>query len=109
MSRGDRRLPGKLKVQLQRKSAARRSRNTKATALEASLHRRGRKNLQPVMKSVFRPIDALKPVRDRPRKTLPEQVQAVIRSVQQFGIILPILIDEDDTIVSGQVLREAAK
>ncbi|RVQ69635.1 DNA methylase [Croceicoccus ponticola] len=109
MARGDRRLPDRLKGQLQRKSTERRSRNTKATQLEAVKYRHGRNDLQPDMRTVMRPIAALKPAPHRTRKTAPEQVHAVMRSVQEFGIVLPILIDGNDAIVAGNVLWEAAK
>lgn len=102
-------LKDQLKQQLQEKSGERRKRKTAETRVAAAQHRPGRNDLQPRLETVTRPIGALHPSPDRARITSPEQLEKVIGSVSQFGLVLPLLIDRHDQIVSGHILWEAAK
>ncbi|QZP07730.1 DNA modification methylase [Caenibius sp. WL] len=98
----------KLKKQLQSKSAERRSRHAAETAIVTATHAVGRNDLQPTMAMLHRPVHELKASTTRSRETTPELLEKIIRSIKTFGLVLPILIEKDGTIVVGHALWEAA-
>ncbi|MFC0588297.1 site-specific DNA-methyltransferase [Novosphingobium aquiterrae] len=102
-------LPGKLKPQLQAKSQSRRKDAADKTQVAAAVSRPGRNDLQPHLEAVWRPIESLKPAPGRARKTTPEQLERVVTSIQQFGMVVEILIDKEDRIVAGHILWEACR
>lgn len=102
-------LPDPLKAQLQDKSRTRRKRNAAETGIDAAGSRHGRNDIQPDLTIVEKPIDALHPSPSRARVTEPEQLERVICSIQQFGLVQPILTTGDGCIVSGHVVWEAAQ
>lgn len=99
----------KLKKQLQFQSATRRSENKAATRLAAVKAGAMRNDIQPEMATVIRPVGALRPSKTRSRETTPEILEAVIRSFKRYGIILPVVIDQDDGIIQGHAMWEAAQ
>jgi ParB-like chromosome segregation protein Spo0J len=54
------------------------------------------------------PVEALKPYGRNPRKHPDEQVQAIMRSIEQFGFTNPILVDDDNAILAGHGRLKAA-
>lgn len=98
-----------LKKQLQAETAKRRSRNQAGTQVVAAQHALARNDLQPVIATVWRPIQSLSPGPNRTRETTPQMLESTTRSVSKFGIVLPILIDKQNVIVAGHTLWEAAK
>jgi hypothetical protein len=98
-----------VKKQLLDKSARRRSAHVAQTRIADMATGHGRNDLQPKMQSVVMPIDALRPSAKRARITTPEQIERVINSIRQFGLVMQILIDRSNRIVAGHVLWEAAK
>ena len=98
-----------IKQQLLGKSARRRSAHAAATRIADLASHPGRNDVQPNMKSIWLPIGALKPSAKRARITTPEQLERVINSIRQFGVVMQILIDRNNRIVAGHVLWEAAK
>jgi DNA modification methylase len=57
----------------------------------------------------YRPIDEIKPDPRNPRKHGREQIQAIARSMNTFGVNLPLLIDRNDQLIAGHGRLEAAK
>jgi len=100
---------GCIKRQLQKKSSRRRSRNAAEARIEAAASKHGRNDLQPDLRIVKKPINALKSGPHRTRKTNAEQLERVITSIQHFGLVMPILIDRDEQVVQGHVVWEAAR
>ena len=47
------------------------------------------------------PIESLKPYESNPRVIPDEAVEAVARSIEQFGFRVPIITDEDMVIIAG--------
>jgi DNA modification methylase len=99
----------KLKKQLQAQTGKRRARNLAETQVTMAQHGLARNDLQPAMRIVPRPIEALTPGPNRTRETTAQLLESTIRSIKKFGIVLPILIDAQDFIVAGHTLWEAAK
>lgn len=102
-------LPDALKPQLQAKSTARRKSTAAETGVAAAQSRRGRNDLQPAIENVRKPLNALRPSAARARETTKAQLERVIMSIKQFGLVMPVLIDKDDQIVSGHIVWEAAR
>lgn len=109
MAHNDKNFPKILKKQLQVKSAGRRSRNAAETRVRAQASGHGRNDIQPELRTVSRPIDALMASANRTRVTTSEQLWRVIRSIRQFGMVMPVLIDGENCIVHGHVVWEAAR
>ena len=99
----------KLKKQLQFQTATRRSENKAATRLAAAKAGAMRNDIQPEMATVIRPVGALRASKTRSRETTPEILEAVIRSFKRYGIILPVVIDQEDVIIQGHAMWEAAQ
>ncbi|CCB66724.1 DNA methyltransferase [Hyphomicrobium sp. MC1] len=97
-----------LKKQLQTATKKRRSNNHDETRITAALHVHGRNDPQPVLATVFKPVNSLRPSANRTRETTAQLLESVIRSIMKFGMVLPILIDKNGTIIAGHVLWEAA-
>lgn len=102
-------LPDNLKIGLQGKSSKRRKQLTAETKVESTASYRGRNDVQPDLRLIEMPIDALRPSQTRARVTTSEQLERVITSIQQFGLVLPVLIDGSNMIVTGHAIWEAAK
>ena len=69
---------------------------------------RARNDLQPAYRIEMLPILQLKPAARRVRKTNARHLAKMVESVKAFGP-LPILIDQDDGIIDGHIVVEAAK
>ena len=54
------------------------------------------------------PLKELKPWKDNPRRN-EQAVKAVARSIEQFGFNVPVLCDENLTIIAGHARWKAAK
>lgn len=61
------------------------------------------------MKVVIKKLDDLKPAERNVRIHGKKQIQELAKSVEQFGIIRPIVIDEENTILAGNGLYEALR
>jgi ParB-like chromosome segregation protein Spo0J len=49
----------------------------------------------------YRPIDSLKAYATNPRLHPPEQLRVLSNSIRTFGLVVPIIIDENDVLVGG--------
>lgn len=56
----------------------------------------------------YRDVNELVPYDQNPRQN-EEAVQSVANSIQTFGFLVPIVVDEQDVIVAGHTRHEAAK
>ena len=59
------------------------------------------------LQSEYLPIAALKPMPGAPRRHPKSQIRALMKSIEAFGQVLPILIDEQSRIISGHAQMEA--
>lgn len=57
----------------------------------------------------FIDVDALKPIGRETRKHPPAQLRKLEKSLEEFGFVLPILIDREDRVIAGWGLALAAK
>lgn len=57
----------------------------------------------------LRPTNSLHEFRDNSRKHSDEQVQQLMRSINEWGWTMPILIDETSTVIAGHGRLLAAK
>ena len=55
------------------------------------------------------PIDDLKPYAHNPKTHPAEQVEKIARSIEEFGFLVPILIDADNSIIAGHGRLMAAR
>lgn len=55
------------------------------------------------------PIDQIKPYKGNPRSITAEATSAVAASIQEFGFLNPIVIDQDGVILAGHNRLRAAK
>lgn len=108
MSSADKFKPKQLKGQLQREARKRRSRRASEVAGQA-VHTSSRNDLQPAMATVMVPIHQLKAAPHRTRISTPEVLLSLIKSVSQFGILLPLLIDGENQIIAGHQVWEVGK
>lgn len=108
MASGDNVNSRKLKKDLQGRTAGRRTRNAAKTDIVSALNIAGRNDLQPAMTTISVAIGDLKASETRSRETTPELLEKTIRSIKKFGVVLPILIDKDRSIVVGHTIWEAA-
>jgi ParB-like chromosome segregation protein Spo0J len=53
------------------------------------------------LKVTFRPLSQLLPYARNARVHSPDQVAVLVRSIQEFGFINPVLVDDDGMIVAG--------
>ena len=49
----------------------------------------------------YRPIGTLKAYATNPRSHPPEQLSLLSNSIRAFGLVMPVIIDENDTLVGG--------
>ncbi len=54
-------------------------------------------------------IDEIKPYPSHARQHSKAQIKKLARSIREFGFVLPILLDENQVIIAGHGLVEAAK
>lgn len=57
----------------------------------------------------YRPVDALKPYGNNPRKHSQRQIAKLAGSIRAYGFLVPILIDPQQTIFAGEARWHAAK
>lgn len=57
----------------------------------------------------YRPIAELSPYARNARTHSPEQVEAIARSIQEFGFVAPVLIASDNTVIAGHGRLMAAE
>ena len=55
------------------------------------------------------PIDDLKPYAHNPKTHPVEQVDKIARSIEEFGFLVPVLIDADNSIIAGHGRLMAAR
>jgi hypothetical protein len=58
---------------------------------------------------VYRSIDLLKPDRGNARRHTKKQITRIARSIQEFGFIVPILVDADLKVIAGHGRLLAAR
>ena len=61
------------------------------------------------LKIEYIPISSLKANPLNPRAHPVRQVKALARSIQQFGFVAPVIVDQDNTLVAGHGRIEAAR
>ncbi len=66
-------------------------------------------NEWPATEIVTHKLSQLKPYEANPKTHPPEQIEQIKASIIEFGWTIPILIDEDGTILAGHGRLEAAK
>ena len=49
------------------------------------------------------------PYQDNPRVHPRKQIQKLVRAIDEFGFLIPILIDDQNTVLAGHARIEAAK
>lgn len=79
-----------------------------ATLLAASTGTKLQNDLLPDLKIELRPVDSLKPAKNRTRQTTPRQLDIILQSIRQNGFVGGILV-KDSRIADGHVRFEAAK
>lgn len=99
----------RMKEQLQEKSRARRKGQAAKTRVVGAASRPARNDIQPRLVVIEKPLSDLQPSPNRTRVTTPEQLEKVITSIRQFGLVMPVLIDRNDMVISGHVICEAAE
>ena len=57
----------------------------------------------------YRPVESLKAYANNPRKHPEKQLVKLSASIREFGFALPVLVDEDNTIIAGEARVVAAK
>ena len=57
----------------------------------------------------WRKLSDLKDYEGHSRRHSHHQIRKVIRSISEFGIVVPVLVDADDVIIAGHALVAAAK
>ena len=60
------------------------------------------------LKSEYVAATALKPMPGAPRRHPKSQIRALMKSIEAFGQVLPILVDEQSRTISGHAQLEAA-
>lgn len=98
----------KLKKHLNKKSTARRKHQTAKKKLAAATLQPPRNDLVPDLAAQKIPIAELKSPQRETRAVEPDQLERIMRSIQSFGIVVPILIDRDNRIVAGNTIVAAA-
>ena len=63
----------------------------------------------PELSVAYLPIDTIKPDPANPRSHKPPQVAAIARSINTFGFNVPLLVDEQQTIIAGHGRLAAAR
>ena len=61
------------------------------------------------LKIIERPIAQLRPRENNPRTHSKKQLRKIADSIQEFGFVTPILIDEHNMVIAGHGRLEAAK
>jgi ParB-like chromosome segregation protein Spo0J len=61
------------------------------------------------MKTIKVAVDKLTPLEKNPRKHSAVQIEQLVRSIQMFGQIRPIVIDENNSVLAGNGLLMALK
>jgi hypothetical protein len=58
---------------------------------------------------VLVPVERLKPLGRETRKHPPAQIRKLESSIEEFGFVLPLVIDADNRVIAGWGLAVAAK
>jgi DNA modification methylase len=102
------RLPASLKGQVQERNRRRVKANL--GQVKADVHSVATRNdPAPKLRAERWPTDRLKDADRRSRRTSPEQLERVTRSISNFGYLRPVLIDARGRIVDGHILVEVAR
>ena len=54
-------------------------------------------------------VSSLRPYKNNPRSHTKKQIQQIAKSIEEFGFVSPILIDEDKGVIAGHGRLDAAK
>jgi hypothetical protein len=57
----------------------------------------------------YRPIESLRPHSGNPRIHPPKQIQKIEESICGFGLVMPVLVDENDEVIGGHGVIIASK
>jgi ParB-like chromosome segregation protein Spo0J len=55
------------------------------------------------------PVEQLRPHQNNPRVHPRKQIDKLARAIDEFGFLIPILIDDQNTVLAGHARIEAAK
>ncbi|MGE3150511.1 MAG: site-specific DNA-methyltransferase, partial [Pseudorhodoplanes sp.] len=92
------------------KTARRRERFARETSSAAITAATCRPNdLLPEMSFEIVPVDGLKPPARNVRKHDPHHIQRLMRSIREFGVRAPLVIDASNRIIDGVAVWEAAR
>lgn len=69
----------------------------------------GQSTRLPGLSVTYRPIDALKPNPNNPRRHDERQLRMLEESIRTFGFLVPALIDHEDRLLTGHARLLAAK
>jgi DNA modification methylase len=101
-------LPGALKAQIHERNRCRVRNNQSLVTADAPSFA-ARNDPAPALRSERWPTDRLKDADRRARRTSPEQLERVTRSLSKFGFLKPVLIDACGRIVDGHIIVEVAR
>ncbi len=58
---------------------------------------------------VERPVGSINAYAGNPRRHSAKQIRAIAASIEAFGLVMPLLVDREDTLIAGHAVFEAAK
>jgi DNA modification methylase len=96
-----------IKSQLKQKTKQRRQWLNALTTIERHAPRR-RNDLLPRLSISYIPIERIRPSDKRVRKQDAVQIARVSASISKFGVVVPLIVDEQYQIVHGNAVYEAA-
>jgi DNA modification methylase len=77
--------------------------------LASAISKRGRDRKGPRLAIIYRSIDQLRLSSDNPRIHSDKQVRQIARSIEEFGFIVPILVDHQLRVVAGHGRYQAGR
>src|SRR4051794_35832677 len=102
------RPPAGLADHLKTKSRARRESQQKLTSI--GVHAPAQRNdLLPQLHIIYAALDQIQPAARRVRRKEALQTTRVLSSIRKFGIVAPILVDQNFRIVHGHAVYDAAR
>src|SRR5271166_5863936 len=63
----------------------------------------------PRVSIIYRPVDDLRLDPKNPRSHSPRQIRQIARSIEEFGFIVPVLVDEFDKVIAGHGRLSASR
>jgi hypothetical protein len=87
----------------------RKRRGTMAKLSGADREHARRNDLRPKLQIIDVAVDALKEAERHPRKVTSTQLARVKRSIEAYGVVVPLLISENNEVIAGHVVLAAAR